>query len=421
MNRKLWENLASLYSVHLLNYAFPLLTLPYLARVLGAAHWGELAFAEAYAAYVTLLIEYGFGLSASRDVAQVREDAKARSTQLAAVAGAQGLLAIGALLGTLLLFQFGGSLNQYRPLLPLAFALALARAINPLWYFQGIERMGVIAGFNLIVNCAAAAAIFVLVRTPQDVAVPLLVRAAAASVTAGAAFLLAYRDMSFTRPTLALARRALAAGGALFLYRSAVSLYTTANVLILALVAPPVAVAWFAGAEKIAKAAVSGLGPITQSFYPRISYLLEKDRGSAERAARFSTWLTIGTGAALGLFLACGAPWLVKGLLGSGFAPSVAVLRWFGLLPPLIAASNVFGVQWMFALRLERQVTGIIVAAGVLNLLLSLLLAPRYREIGMAVSVVGAESFIVVAIVILLYRRQLGPWNNVVQARAATA
>ena len=85
MNRKLWENLASLYGVHAFNYLIPLFTLPYLARVLGPEQWGALAFADAYARFVSLAIEYGFGLSATREIARIRDDPRERSRHLIGV------------------------------------------------------------------------------------------------------------------------------------------------------------------------------------------------------------------------------------------------------------------------------------------------------------------------------------------------
>ena len=66
MNKKLWENLISLYGLQVLNNLVPIVTLPFLARTLGSAHWGALAFAEAVANYASLIVEYGFGLSATR-------------------------------------------------------------------------------------------------------------------------------------------------------------------------------------------------------------------------------------------------------------------------------------------------------------------------------------------------------------------
>ena len=115
------------------------------------------------------------------------------------------------------------------------------------------------------------------------------------------------------------------------------------NVLLLGLLAPLVMVAFYAGAEKIARAAVQGTGPITQVFFPRISHLMVHDRPGAARAARTSVWLMLGVGLSAGSLLFFGAPLLVKLLLGAGFEGAVPVLRILALLPPLIALSTAFG------------------------------------------------------------------------------
>jgi PST family polysaccharide transporter len=411
MTRKFWENLASLFGVHVLNYIVPLVTLPFLARTLGNVHWGELAFAEAYAGYVSLCIEYGFGLSATRDMAQVREDPLARSRLLAGVLGAQLLLVLGTLILTLVLYYAVPVFAVYKPLLPVAFILAALRAINPFWYFQGLEQMRLVASLTILTNVGAAAAMLTLVHSPKDSWIPLGLRSIAALVCALAGFGIAYRDTPFSSPTRAEAWLSLRRGWSLFLFKSAVSLYTTANVLLLGVLAAPAVVAWFAGAERIAKAAVGGITPLTQAFYPRINFLLTQDRDAASRTARMSVLITVGSALAIGLVLLIGAPFLVRLLLGPGFSQTVPVLRLLSALPPLIAVSNVLGIQWMVPLRLDRQFNWIIAGAGLLNLLLALILVPISGQMGMAVSVVIAELVVTAAMILVLRTRRLDPWS----------
>jgi PST family polysaccharide transporter len=199
------------------------------------------------------------------------------------------------------------------------------------------------------------------------------------------------------------------------LFKSAVSLYTTANVLLLGVLAAPAVVAWFAGAERIAKAAVGGITPLTQAFYPRINFLLTQDRDAASRTARMSVLITVGSALAIGLVLLIGAPFLVRLLLGPGFSQTVPVLRLLSALPPLIAVSNVLGIQWMVPLRLDRQFNWIIAGAGLLNLLLALILVPISGQMGMAVSVVIAELVVTAAMILVLRTRRLDPWSAEIQ------
>jgi PST family polysaccharide transporter len=224
--------------------------------------------------------------------------------------------------------------------------------------------------------------------------------------------LLAYRDTPFYWPSIGSGWEALHSGGALFLFRAGGTLYSSLNVLLLGIFAPPVVLAWFAGAEKLARAAVSAWGPINLVFYPRINHLMTTDRKGAERAARWSAWLMMAAGTGMGLFLFFAAPLIVRLALGPGFEPAARVLRVMAVLPPMIALSNLLGAQWMLALRLDKELNYIILGAGLVNLAGALTLGRLYQPLGMALSLVIAELFVVVGAYVFLKRRKLDPWSG---------
>ncbi|HVN04237.1 MAG TPA: oligosaccharide flippase family protein [Bryobacteraceae bacterium] len=417
MNRRFWENLISLYGVHIASYVIPLFTLPYVARVLQPAEWGSLAFAEAYSIYMTLVVEFGFGLSATREVARVRDDVQARARALSGVLGAQMLLAVAAVILTAGLARTLPIFATRGRLIPGALLLGLSRAANPMWYFQGIERMRLMSILNIATSAAAAAGIFTLVKSPGDGGLLLVLRGSAACLATVIGFLIAFRKTPFLRPSMRRSWEALRQGGSLFLFKGSVTFYTTANVLILGVLTTPATVAWYAGAEKIAKAAVSGIWPMVQAFYPRINHLFASDRERAAATLRASAWLIMGVGLAAGVTLFAGAPILARVLLGRGFELSIPVLRVLALLPPMLAASHLFGIQWMLPLRMDREFNRITIMAGLLNVGLALILARRYGAMGMAVSVACAETFVTLSTVVALRRRGLDPWRPVKATR----
>ena len=69
---KIAHNAASLYLVQACRKLIPLVTLPYLARVLGPSGWGDVAFTQSMGEFIAIFIEFGFLLSATRDLAQNR-------------------------------------------------------------------------------------------------------------------------------------------------------------------------------------------------------------------------------------------------------------------------------------------------------------------------------------------------------------
>src|SRR5450631_2130909 len=87
------HNVAALYGVQFGRKIIPLITIPYLARVLGAAGWGKVAFVTAIGEFIVILIEFGFNLSATREVARHRDCPNTCGEVMSGVLGAQVMLA----------------------------------------------------------------------------------------------------------------------------------------------------------------------------------------------------------------------------------------------------------------------------------------------------------------------------------------
>src|SRR5438128_1261391 len=95
--KKLTRNALTLYGVQFCRKLVPLVSVPYLARVLGPAGWGRVAFALAFGELLVMLIEFGFNLSATREVARHRDSDEHCREIAAGVLGAQAVLSFAAL------------------------------------------------------------------------------------------------------------------------------------------------------------------------------------------------------------------------------------------------------------------------------------------------------------------------------------
>jgi polysaccharide transporter, PST family len=180
----------------------------------------------------------------------------------------------------------------------------------------------------------------------------------------------------------------------MFVFRSAESLYGVGNAFLLGLFVTPTQVGYFASAEKISKATFGLLNPVREALYPRLSNMVHRSPADAARLARIGAAVMISGGFLLtaGVFLS--APLLIRLLMGQAFAPAVALLRILSILPALLSVTYSIGLQWLLPLGREAEVNRIILCAGALNVILSLILARRFAQIGMAWSVVCAEAFV---------------------------
>jgi len=252
---------------------------------------------------------------------------------------------------------------------------------------------------------------FILVRSPDDAWLVLATMAATAVASFVAALTAAVRGVPFRFPTWRLVRLTLSKGWSLFVFRASVSLYTSANVLILGFFASASVVGFYAAAEKIVKSALGLLTPVSRTLFPRLSGLVSESRARAARLVR-AAGLGVGLAALAGAaLLAVAAPLVVDLLLGPVYSGTVVLMRILALLLPVIALSNVLGIQWMVPLGLDKQFNRIILSAGALNITLALILAPLFGAVGMALAVVTTEIFVTAVVYVFLKRRALDPFK----------
>lgn len=193
----------------------------------------------------------------------------------------------------------------------------------------------------------------------------------------------------------------------MFSLRGAISLYTTANVFLLGLFVSPGLVAFFAGAERLARGFASLIGPFSQALFPRVNALLSIDRAKAESlVSKTAIILVVGAaGSSVGLILL--AKPLVNIMLGPEFEESVVLFRILVCILPLIAIGNVYGIQWMLPLGIEKTMNVILFTAGVTNIVLVLTFVPAGGSRALSLIVVLVELGVATLIcLVLIHRRE---------------
>lgn len=415
------HNTLSLYAVYLPNYFIPLLVIPYLARVLGAAGWGLVAFTQAFGTYLSVVIEFGFFLSANREVARHRGDRVKLGEILAGVLGARVFLCLACIGPALAAGIWFPIFREHPHLFWAGMFWGAVQGFSMSWFFQGLERMRLVAALETPAQFSGIIAILLFVHRLQDAWLVLVIQGLAYGLPAVVELVLAYREVPFLVPTFRSIREGLRMGTSMFLYRGSLELYAKGNALILGLFVAPQLVGYYAAAEKISRASYRLLNPVTQALYPRMSYLLHHAKEKAHRLARMGIILVGAGGLALSLLVYLSAPWLIRIIVGPEFAPAVPLLRILALMPALIALGQGYGTQWMLPLGLDRLFNSVMLLAGGIDIALALILAPRYADLGMAWVAVLTEALIAAGFYLVLRFYRLDPLRAAVGGEGEVA
>lgn len=402
-------NFFSLSVLQVATYLAPVITLPYLVRVLGPSRFGLVELAHAIAVYLVILTDYGFSLSATREISLNRDDPRRLSEIFSAVMLLKLLLTVASFVAlTAAVLAVPRLRGDWRVYL-VAFGTVIGECLFPIWLFQGLERMKYTAILTILSKLVITVSVFVFIRRSDDyIYVPVL-QSAGTIVMGVAGLLVALREfpVHLALPSRALLRQELVEGWHLFVSKMSITLYTTSNIVILGLFTNNTFVAYYVAGEKIVRA-IQGLQlPLSQAVYPYISKLAAESKEAALAfAARMTEVVGVVTLAlAVGLFLA--AEPLAKLILGGQFDASVPVIRILSLLPFVCSLSNIFGVQVMINFGLKKTLTKILAVAGVVNVILVFALVAPLHHVGVSIAVLLTEVAIMIATYVALRRNRL--------------
>jgi len=412
--KRLIENFCSLSILQVLDYFLPLITLPYLVRILGPEKFGLIAFAQSLIVYFLVLTNYGFNLSATREISINREKEEKVSEIFSSVMIIKFLFGVLSFVILILMLFFIPKFGSNWLIYIFSFGIILGNILFPVWFFQGMEKMKYITIVNIVAKTFFTICIFIFIKEMNDYLYVPLINSLGYLVAGGVSLIIVFKNfkLKFILPTIKTIKYQLKEGWHIFISTAAVTLYTTSNTFILGIFTNNTIVGYYSAGEKIVKAAQKLLVPISQTVYPYISKLASE---SKERALGFIRKLTkiVGIGSFIvSFFIFIFASPIVNIILGEQYQQSVIVLKILAFLPFIITLSNVFGTQTMINFNLKKDLSRILISAGILNIILSLSLTPFYKHIGISISCLITEIFVTLSLLFYLNRKGIKVFNN---------
>lgn len=271
--KRLASNFFSLSVLQIFSYVLPLLTLPYLVRVLGVETFGLVAFATAFITFFNILVDYGFNLSATREVSIHRENKDKITEIYSSVLSIKFILIfVSFVIFSFIVFTFE-KFSSHALLYFITFLSVVGQAFFPIWYFQGMERMRYITIINISSKVIFTIAIFIFVHKESDyLMVPLLTGLGILIGSLYALYIIKKDfNQSFVWQNIETMKIHFKDSSQFFLSRVSVSIYTSANAFVLGFFTNNTMVGYYSIAEKLYMAIQSLYGPITQALYPYVA------------------------------------------------------------------------------------------------------------------------------------------------------
>ena len=397
------KNYVALLFIQGANFILPLIIFPYLVRTLGSEKYGLVMIAQSVALFLTIIVDFGFNISATREVANLKNDKEKLSQFYWNVVSIKLALII---ITFLLLLGLIICVDKFSvdPLVYLfSFGLVLGQAIFPTWFFQGIEKMQVITIVNVAAKLFFTISLFFVVLSPADYEYVPIFNGLGFVISGLFGFVFSLQYVKFVFPKLSQVKGIIENSSSLFFSNFAVSLYTSSNTLILGFFAGDSIAGVYASMEKLILAIKSVYSPLYQAIFPNLSTKPYDEIRSYIDKMR----IPIGF---LGLFISIiiffGAKEILMlafdDALIVGYSPVFQILGFISILSSL----NMLYVTLYFpSIKKYKTRMKILISGGFLNLIISLSLVKFYTIYGVAISAVITELFILILAVYFYYKK----------------
>ena len=398
------RNISLLFIIQLSNYVFPLLTIPYLSRVLGAENFGFLAISQAVIQYFIFFTEYGFNLSVTRKISLNRHD-KSRVSEIffSTMYAKIFLFILSIMMLFAFIFYFKDKSILYKELLLISFLAVLGNVIFPIWLFQGLESMGKITLASSLSKFICLCFTYILVRSSGDVLYAAGVQASGTVIAGIISIYIIYKRkyVHFCAPDIKSIVCEYKDGFALFISSIAISFYTTFNTILLGLYAPALIVGNYAAADKL-RMAVQGLfSPVQQAVFPKVAQEIESSKNIHMVLKKYGIpFIIFGLFISLSIFLF--GEFAAEIFFGSKYSLAPMYFKWMSIFPVVITIAIVVGTWGMVGSGNTKVLSKIYIFGAIIHMGYSFFLVKYFSVKGLIISVFVTEVIITTIMFVIL-------------------
>lgn len=373
---------------------FPLITFPYVCRVIEADGIGQINFFQSIISYISLFTCLGIPMYAIREIARDRSDVVQMNRTAMEILLLHSML---TLVGYAIVAILCLTVPQIQVNIPLFLILSLTiffTAIGCEWFYQGIEDFKYITIRGLIIKTVSVVLLFIFVKSKTD----LLYYGCYTvfGVLGGNIFNFFRLRKYIHRENIIFSelhiKRHIKPVLKVFSFSVVTSIYLQLNTVLLGFLKNALAVGYFAAATKVMQMLLAMSACLGSVMMPRASHLIaENKEDEFNRLIQKSYDFTLAIALPMTIGLIFCAPSLITVLCGVKFEHSILPSQIIAPIILMVAISNVFGIQVLFPKGKINIVTLCCGIGAVADLILNLCLIPFFSYIGTSIAYLGAE------------------------------
>ncbi|MBA4699314.1 MAG: flippase [Ruminococcus sp.] len=374
---------------------FPLITFPYISRVLQATGNGKVAFVTSVLTYFTMFASLGIPTYGIRACAKVREDKEKLSHTVQELLIINTITMLFTYIVFVILLHVIPEFAAEKELMWINSISLVLNVFGVSWLYNALEQYAYITICSLVFKVISIAMMFVWVKNPEDYVKYGAITVFAASGSYVMNFINMHRYVSLRKTGIYNFRKHLKPVGIFFATSAAISVYTNLDVVMLRFMKDDAEVGYYNASIKVKTILVSLITSLGTVLLPRLSfYVHTKDKAAFHSTIvkAFNFVLVLATSVTVYFMLFAKETILV--LSGEGYAP--AIMPMFLLMPTVlfIGLSNITGIQVLVPINKEKKVLMSIIYGAILDFILNLILIPGYGASGAAFATLMAEAVV---------------------------
>jgi len=385
------------------NFLFPLITFPYVSRVLLPEGTGKVAFALSIVSYFTIFASFGVATYGIRAIAQVRDDKERLSKTM------HELLFINIISMTIVYVALAIAIlvvpkfAMEKELFWVTSLFILFTIMGIEWLYKGLEKYQYITIRTIIFKIASLFLVFLFVKEKSDYIIFAFI-SIFAIVGSGVLNLINSRKLiNYTLYSEYEFKKHLKPMFVLFLTSMAIAIYTSLDEGLLGLLSSPEQVGYYNAAVRVKGILFTLITSLGVVLLPRLSYYVENHMETEfHEALAKSTNFIIVIAASVVIFFTLFAKETILILAGENYVASIIPLQIVVWALILSAITNILGIQILLPLKKDKQLLFSVLCAATVDVIANFLLVPKLAAVGTALSVITAElSVLIVQIIIL--------------------